>query len=397
MSWKIRNIGDVVEIIDYRGKTPNKADKGIKTLSAKSVKSGYIDYENTYYISQETYNKFMVRGIPQIGDILITTEAPLGNVARLDRDDVAIAQRLLLLRGKKNILDNDFLMYYLRSNKGQAELYSRATGTTVLGIKQSKFKEIPITLPPLDTQKKISAVLNDYDRKMIANKNHIRLLEQIIFLEFSAWTTETRTSFDQLTINTTSEWSNSNVYDQISEIKDKNKEEEDYPVLSVVKEGEFKASEDVFTKQVYSKSTKNYKIVRRNQVAYNPARANIGSIAMLKEYDIGLVSPIYTVFEMKDTITPTLFYYYMKQPIFQEMVKHHAIGTTRQNFPFEAFKMFPIAVPPMELQLKFEEIAKPIEQKIAKLKEENEVLAEIRDTLLPKLMSGELPVEVGEN
>lgn len=397
MSWKICDIGDVVEIIDYRGKTPDKADEGIKTLSAKSVKSGYIDYENTYCISQETYNKFMVRGIPQIGDILMTTEAPLGNVARLDRDDVAIAQRLLLLRGKKNILDNDFLMYYLRSNKGQAELYSRATGTTVLGIKQSKFKEIPITLPPLDTQKKISAVLNDYDRKMIANKNHIRLLEQIIFLEFSAWTTGTRTSFDQLTINTTSEWSNSNVYDQISEIKDKNKEEEDYPVLSVLKEGEFKASEDVFTKQVYSKSTKNYKIVRRNQVAYNPARANIGSIAMLKEYDVGLVSPIYTVFEMKDTITPTFFYYYMKQPIFQEMIKHHAIGTTRQNFPFEAFKMFPMVVPPMELQLKFEEIAKPIEQKIAKLKEENEVLAEIRDTLLSKLMSGELPVEVGEN
>ena len=148
---------------------------------------------------------------------------------------------------------------------------------------------------------------------------------------------------------------------------------------------------------VYSKNTKNYKIVRRNQVAYNPARANIGSIAMLKEYDIGLVSPIYTVFEMKDTITPTFFYYYMKQPIFQKMIKHHAIGTTRQNFPFEAFKMFPMVVPPMELQLKFEEIAKPIEQKIAKLKEENEVLAEIRDTLLHKLMSGELPVEVGEN
>jgi type I restriction enzyme S subunit len=50
----------------------------------------------------------------------------------------------------------------------------------------------------------------------------------------------------------------------------------------------------------------------------------------------------------------------------------------------------------MDLQLRFEEIAKPIEQKIAKLKEENAVLAEIRDTLLPKLISGELPVEVGE-
>ena len=80
------------------------------------------------------------------------------------------------------------------------------------------------------------------------------------------------------------------------------------------------------------------------------------------------------------------------------MIKHHAIGTTRQNFPFEAFKMFPMVVPPMELQLKFEEIAKPIEQKIAKsLSEENEVLAEIRDTLTPQIDEWRtLPVEVGE-
>ena len=146
-----------------------------------------------------------------------------------------------------------------------------------------------------------------------------------------------------------------------------------------------------------SKNTKNYKIVRRNQIAYNPARANIGSIAMLKDYDIGLVSPIYIVFKVKDTITPTFFYYYMKQPIFQERIKHHAIGTTRQNFPFEAFKMFPMIVPPMKLQLSFEKIIKPIEKKIAKLEAENEVLAEIRDTLLPELMSGKLPIEVGEN
>lgn len=398
MPWEICKIGDVAEIIDYRGKTPDKADKGIKTLSAKSVKPGYIDYENAYHISQETYDKFMVRGIPQIGDILMTTEAPLGNVARLDRDDVAIAQRLLLLRGKKGKLDNDFLMYYLRSDIGQAELYSRATGTTVLGIKQSKFREIPITLPPIHIQKNISAVLNDYDRKLITNKDHMEILEEMIFLAFSEWIKGTWAPFHQpIAKNTASKWPTSNVYDQISEIKEKNKEEKNYPVLSIVKEGELKASEDVFTKQVYSKSTKNYKIVRRNQVAYNPARANIGSIAMLKDYDVGLVSPIYTVFEIKDTITPTFFYYYMRQPIFREMIKHHAIGTTRQNFPFEAFKMFPMAIPPMELQLKFEEIAKPIEQKIKTLKEENEVLAKIRDTILPKLMSGQLPVKVGED
>ena len=169
--------------------------------------------------------------------------------------------------------------------------------------------------------------------------------------------------------------------------------ENDYPVLSVVKEGEFKASKDIFSKQVYSKSTKNYKIVRRGQVAYNPARANIGSIAMLKDWEVGLVSPIYIVFEMKQTITPAFFDYYMKQPIFLEMIKHHAIGTTRQNFPLEAFQMFPMAVPPMRLQIEFERLVEPMERKIAKLKEENAVLGEIRDTLLPRLMSGELKVK----
>ena len=237
--------------------------------------------------------------------------------------------------------------------------------------------------------------MSSIDRKIYINNRSKGALENLISIIY--YKTLGMYSFSNDNKKVLDSWFESNVLDNITEVREKNKDEKNYPVLSVVKEGEFKASEDVFTKQVYSKSTKNYKIVRRNQVAYNPSRANIGSIAMLKEYDVGLVSPIYTVFEIKDTITPTFFYYYMKQPIFQEMIKHHAIGTTRQNFPFEAFKMFPMVVPPMELQLKFEEIAKPIEQKIAKLKEENEVLSEIRDTLLPKLMSGELPVEVGEN
>lgn len=83
-------------IIDYRGKTPKKSDQGIPTLSAKSVKNNYIDYSACYYISEEEYKKFMVRGLPQVGDVLLTTEAPMGLTARLDRDDIGIAQRLLL-------------------------------------------------------------------------------------------------------------------------------------------------------------------------------------------------------------------------------------------------------------------------------------------------------------
>jgi len=124
-------------IIDYRGKTPKKSESGVQTLSAKSVKNNYIDYSKCYFISKEEYNRFMVRELPQKGDILLTTEAPLGLVAKLDRDNVAIAQRLLTLRGKKGVLDNDYLLYYLQSPKGQYSLKARESVTTVTGIKQA--------------------------------------------------------------------------------------------------------------------------------------------------------------------------------------------------------------------------------------------------------------------
>lgn len=286
-----------------------------------------------------------------------------------------------------NELSNlEFLCFWLNSN----DISEYITGSAQPKLNQSNMNIIPLPDFSKEDQDRIAEKLCVYEKKITNNLISVELLENIANEMYKEMFIRKSELLD-------GQYAESTVFDNIVEVKEKNKDEKDYPVFSVVKEGEFKASEDVFTKQVYSKSTKNYKIVCRNQVAYNPARANIGSIAMLKDHDVGLVSPVYTVFKMKDTITPTFFYYYMKQLIFQEMVKHHAIGTTRQNFPFEAFKMFPMVVPPMELQLKFEKIAKPIEQKITKLKEENEILAEIRDTLLPKLMSGELPVEVGEN
>lgn len=263
------------------------------------------------------------------------------------------------------------------------------TGSAQPKLNQSNMNLIPLPDFSKEEQDQIAEKLYIFEKKMKNNIIHIDILENMANELYKKIFIQGRDVAGEKYIEST-------VFDHIIEVNIRNRDEKDYPVLSVVKEGEFKASEDVFTKRVYSKSTKNYKIVCRNQVAYNPARANIGSIAMLKDYDIGLVSPVYTVFQMKDTITPSFFYYYMKQPIFHEMIKHHAIGTTRQNFPFEAFKMFPMSVPPMNTQLKFEEIAKPVEKKIAKLKEENEVLSEIRGILLPKLMGGELLAKVGE-
>ena len=194
MKFKTYTMEDVLEvIIDYRGKTPQKSDSGIPTLSAKSVKNNYIDYSLCYYISPDEYKRFMVRGFPKVGDVLLTTEAPMGVVARLDRDDVAIAQRLLTLRGRKNILDNEYLLYYLQSSIGQSLLKARETGTTVTGIKQAEFKKIQINVPEIGIQKKIGRLLRALDEKIeINNKINNNLYEQMLSIfnnarRTSAW------------------------------------------------------------------------------------------------------------------------------------------------------------------------------------------------------------------
>ncbi len=174
-------------IIDYRGRTPQKSPIGIPTLSAKSVKNGQIDYSECYYISPEEYKKFMTRGFPQKGDILLTTEAPLGMVAKLDRADVAVAQRLLTLRGKKGVLDNDFLMYYLQSSEGQGLLKAKETGTTVTGIKQAEFRKIVIKVPDFQTQKEIAAILSALDEKIAINRAINENLERQAQALFKSW------------------------------------------------------------------------------------------------------------------------------------------------------------------------------------------------------------------
>ena len=173
-------------IIDYRGKTPQKSESGVPTLSAKSVKNNYINYAECYYISEAEYKRFMVRGFPQKGDILITTEAPMGMVARLDREDIAIAQRLLTLRGKEGVLDNDYLLYLLQSPYGQGLLKAKETGTTVTGIKQSEFRRIVIKLPDFAVQKKVSSVLNAIDSKILCHakiNDNLLAQAQAIFMQ----------------------------------------------------------------------------------------------------------------------------------------------------------------------------------------------------------------------
>ena len=173
-------------IIDYRGKTPRKTSSGIPLITAKVVKGGRIKTP-TEFIAIEDYDFWMRRGIPRLGDVLITTEAPLGEVAQLCQQRVALAQRLILLRGKSEVLDNRFLKFLMQSAPVQHQLHARATGTTVLGIKQKELRQIGLALPPLPEQRAIAYILGTLDDKIELNRRMNETLEAMARALFKSW------------------------------------------------------------------------------------------------------------------------------------------------------------------------------------------------------------------
>lgn len=185
--WVEYLLEDVIShFIDYRGKTPNKTDFGIPLITAKIVKSGKI-LEPNEFISPDDYLDWMTRGFPEIDDVVITTEAPLGEIALIKDKNVALAQRIITLRGHRERVFNPFLKYYFQNEAGQHELQSRASGTTVFGIKASVLKKVPIVLPPLPEQKAIAAVLSSLDDKIDLLYRQNKTLEAMSETLFRQW------------------------------------------------------------------------------------------------------------------------------------------------------------------------------------------------------------------
>jgi len=179
--WRWIRLGNLAKFIDYRGRTPKKLDNGVRLITAKNVRFGHIDLHPEEFISEDEYKVWMTRGIPRLGDILFTPEAPLGNVAIIDiKEKFALAQRAICLQLHLPELAN-YLLAFIMSDPFQEKLKENATGMTATGIKAAKLKEIPIPIPPLAEQKAITNKLGELTlltkrlSDSILNRNVIQL------------------------------------------------------------------------------------------------------------------------------------------------------------------------------------------------------------------------------
>ena len=367
-------------IIDYRGKTPRKSNFGIPLITAKIVKGGRI-FEPTEFIPYEDYDERMQRGIPKAGDIVVTTEAPLGEVGQLDHRKLSIGQRLITLRGKSGFLDNSYLKYLMMSEYVQNQLFARSTGTTVTGIKQSELRKIDLPIPPFDIQLRIADILSALDEKIELNRQINATLEAIAQAIFKEWFVDFNFP------GATGEMVESELgmipkgwrvgrLGNICELaygkglKSENRIQGEYPVVG--------SNGIVDTHNEYLVEGPGIVIGRKG---------TIGEVVWIQQNFF----PIDTTFFIRDElgVNDLYFHYFLlKQQDFKKIGSDSAVPGLNKN---EAHNN-QVIIPVKAVVTQFNKLAQPIFDNIFTLTQQSAILTVIRNTLLPKLMSGEIEV-----
>lgn len=360
--WKEYKLKEVVEnFIDYRGKTPTKTESGVPLITAKIVKDGRI-LEPNEFIAKEKYESWMTRGYPEIDDVVLTTEAPLGEVALLKDKNVALAQRIITLRGKKDVCSNIFLKYYLQSSAGQFALQARASGSTVEGIKSSELKEVEISLPLLPEQKAIAEVLSSLDDKIDLLHRQNKTLEAMAETLFRQWFVE----------EAEESWESGKLGDVLELVYGKSLKEEirtgnGFPVIG--------SSGIVGYHSEFLVEAPGIVIGRKG---------TLGKVIYLFENFF----PIDTTYFIKSKVNSIgLFYEYflLKTLNFEEMNTDSAVPGLNREIALST----QIKIAPFEKLERYNNYCSDIFEKLNQNTKQINSLTNLRDTLLPKLMSGE--------
>lgn len=325
-------------------------------------------------------------------DTIMSARGTVGELAMIPFP-MAFNQSCYGLRAKKAVVEPEFLYYLLKYHIGS--LKKNTHGSVFDTVTRDTFSGIEVDIPTLGHQKRIAEVLGSLDNKIELNQRindnleqQAQAIYQSLFVYFDGISANqlTRSELGPIPVG----WMVKSLSEITTSMRTKAKGN-DYKVLSAINTGQLQLSEEYFTKQVFSKSISNYIVVEPFDFAYNPARINIGSIGMNTFGFTGCVSPIYVVIRCE----PEYHYFldfFIKSKRFSEEVKTRASGSVRQSLNYTDFGQIKIACPPIDVIERFNREYEVRLKTIEHLKGENKRLSSIRDTLLPKLMSGEIDV-----
>lgn len=399
----VRSIGDLIEaLIDYRGKTPPKSKSGVPLITAKVIKGGQILDQPREYIADEIYDSWMRRGLPKSGDILITTEAPLGEVAQVGQDArIALAQRVILLRPDPAAVDPQFLFHYLRSPVARAALLRRASGTTVSGIRQPELKAIDVALLARPAQEVVGRILDAFDDLIENNRRRVEVLEEMARAIYREWFVhfrypghENADLVDSPIGKVPQDWSTAPASDAlIINPRIKMDKAADHPFVTM---GDLDQRGMFFMPSELKAGNSGAKFMNGDTLfaRITPCLENgkTGYVQCLDDAQIGRGSTEFIV--LRGSAVGPIFTYCLAR---SEDFRAHAIASMsgasgRQRVRNECFAAYTMAVPPPELADKFEVYARPLFETAYWLSLQARQLSSLCDLLLPKLVAGQIDV-----
>jgi len=395
--WKVVKLGDVFDFL----KTYTNSRESLNDYDEIS----YIHYGEIHK-KYKFYLDFRVASLPKIhqsklgdkpefiknGDLVIADAsedyidiAKSVEIKNLEHKAVA-GLHTFLLRDKGDYFADGYKGYILYEPWVAKELKKKATGISVLGISKSNLLNLKIKLPPLDEQEKIAEILSTWDEAINLTINLIESKKQFKkALMQNLLTAKIR--FPQFK----GEWKEIKLGNFLEEKSERNTKNIDL-VLSVTNKFGFVTQVEYFDKSVASDNTANYKIVRKGNFAYNPSRINVGSIALLESYEIGILSPMYVVFECLENLDNRFLKFWFQSHIFMGNLPKYLAGSVRESLNFNYMKTISIKLPNLKEQQKIAEVLTACDDEINLLNLKLENLKKQKQGLMQKLLSGKVRI-----
>lgn len=393
----------VEDILDRRGVTPIKLGSyftaaGHRVISAKLVKSGAInlDADEPRYVDERTYARWM-RSPLRADDVILTSEAPLGEVAYLRSDvDWVLGQRLFALRTDKRRLHGRYLYYALQTDPSRSDLQARATGTTAQGVRQTELRRVRIPLPPLSEQRRIAGILGGLDDKIELNRRTSGTLQVMARALFDRWFLRSEAS---------RAWPIEPLADHVEVVRGLSYKGDGlasvgmplHNLNSVSEGGGYKPDGIKWYTGPYAERhvvEPGDVIVTNTEQGHD--RLLIGHAALVPRSfgDLGLFSHhLYRVRPKPGSVLSRSFVaYLLNSATMHDLISGYSNGTTVQMLPAEALQQPAIPIPPSSLIERFDAIATLVHERDEVLRGESRSLATLRDAFLPRLLSGSIEV-----
>lgn len=400
MEWKEVRLGEVADVqtgpFGSQLHKENYVNKGTPIVTVEHLGNKWFTSQNLPMVSDEDKLR-LAKYCSQEGDVIFSRVGSVDRCSFVSKENSGwlFSGRCLRVRPRSGI--NPEYLYYFLTNEGTKQyIRNIAVGATMPSINTKLLNEVPITIPSIADQHRIASILSSLDRKIELNNKINADLEEMAQAIFKNWFVDFEPFKDGKFVDSElgmipEGWKVGTLGDITKNKSAKVKERNDVKVLSPVTTGELVLSEEYFTKQVFSSSIAKYKIVNKGDFAYNPARVNIGSLGR-NEFDFdGCVSPVYVVFSVLDGYE-NYFDLFRKTDFFKDSVASLAIGGVRQSLSYDDLSSIEVIIPSENIVEKFNNLYNQMKKTIKANKLENSRLSLLRDTLLPRLMSGELEI-----